>query len=118
MEGTIRPEFRRGALQNRMGRAPPGRLNPSTGKIVGDTFEIAQYLDEYPNGPRLIPPSITALHSAFNIHVDKIFTDGIVIFCAQGLSFNPQAAEEYSISFWTIIHCAQKIGSVDDLTEA
>ncbi|KAJ7743580.1 hypothetical protein B0H16DRAFT_1859545 [Mycena metata] len=46
---------------------------PSTGKMVGDSFEIARYLDaEYPNGPRLIPPSTTALHRAFNIHVDKI----------------------------------------------
>ncbi|KAJ6615321.1 hypothetical protein B0H10DRAFT_1801592 [Mycena sp. CBHHK59/15] len=74
--------------------------DPSTGKIAGDTFEIAQYLDEvYPSGPRLIPPSTTALHRAFNIYVDKIFTDGIVILCAHGLPFNPQTAEKSKADF-------------------
>jgi glutathione S-transferase len=74
--------------------------DPSTGKTVGDTFEIAQYLDEeYPHGPRLIPPSTTALHRAFNIYVDNIFTYGIVVFCAQGLPFNPETAEKSKAEF-------------------
>ncbi|KAJ7061852.1 hypothetical protein C8F01DRAFT_1369296 [Mycena amicta] len=74
--------------------------DPSTGKIVGDTFEIAEYLDEvYPDAPRLIPPSTTALHRAFNAYVDKIFTEGIVLLCVHGLPFNPETAETSKADF-------------------
>ncbi|KAJ7149168.1 hypothetical protein C8R43DRAFT_1128543 [Mycena crocata] len=74
--------------------------DPSTGKIVGDTFEIAQYIDVvYPHGPRLIPASTTALHRAFNAYVDKIFTDGSAVLCASGLPFNPETAERTKADF-------------------
>ncbi|KAJ7037163.1 hypothetical protein C8F04DRAFT_1180879 [Mycena alexandri] len=87
--------------------------DPSTGKIVGDSFEIAQYLDAvYLDGPRLIPASTTALHRAFNTHVDKIFTDGIVILCGHGLPFNPQTAEQSKAEFVRLAG----VSSWDDLT--
>jgi glutathione S-transferase len=41
--------------------------DPSTGKVVTDSFEIAVYLDKtYPDkGPRLIPEGTESLHKAF-----------------------------------------------------
>ncbi|KAJ7779806.1 hypothetical protein B0H16DRAFT_1499905 [Mycena metata] len=87
--------------------------DPSTGKLVGDSFEIAQYLDaEYPNGPRLIPPSTTALHKAFNTHVDRIFIDGIAILCNHGLPYNPETAEQSKAE---LVRLAG-VSSWDDLT--
>ncbi|KAJ7716447.1 hypothetical protein B0H16DRAFT_1476741 [Mycena metata] len=40
-------------------------------------------------------PSVhhSASYRVFNIHVDKIFIDGIVILCGHGLPFNPETAE-------------------------
>ena len=47
----------------------------ATGAIVGDSFEIALYLDhQYPNGPQLFRPRTTGLTAAFNARVDGIFT--------------------------------------------
>ena len=47
----------------------------ATGAIVGDSFEIALYLDrEYPDQPQLFRPSTTGLTAAFNARVDGIFT--------------------------------------------
>jgi len=47
----------------------------STGALIGDTFEIALYLDQqYQNGPKLFRPNTTGLTAAFNAQVDGIFT--------------------------------------------
>ncbi|THU75906.1 hypothetical protein K435DRAFT_880007 [Dendrothele bispora CBS 962.96] len=43
--------------------------------VVGDTFDIALYLDKtYPKGPSLLPLSIIGLLSAFSTQVDAIFS--------------------------------------------
>ncbi|KAJ7017729.1 hypothetical protein C8F04DRAFT_1259583 [Mycena alexandri] len=122
MENTIRPEFQKACIANPRGsstaRSPacakklgclpvrwhrngtpfytlPIIQDPLMGKIVGGSFDIAQYLDAaYPDGPRLPPRPprrSTEVHRTFTAHVDKIFTDGIVILCSHGLPFNPQA---------------------------
>ena len=71
----------------------------STGKIVGDTFDIALYLDEaYPNGPRLIQTHSVGAHAALNIHVDAIFTASSGL-CLSGLPFNPDTAAESRAEF-------------------
>lgn len=65
----------------------------STGKIVGDSFEIALYLDKaYPDAPMLIPPSTIGLHAAFNTQVDAVFTQHVLL-CTQGMPFNPRTAD-------------------------
>lgn len=49
--------------------------DPSTGTLLGDTFEIALYLDRaYPDAPRLIPENAVGLTAMINQHVDGIFT--------------------------------------------
>lgn len=53
------------------------------GKLVGDTFEIALYLDSaYPDGRTLFRPNTTGLTAAFNSRVDGIFTK-YAILCSQ-----------------------------------
>jgi glutathione S-transferase len=70
--------------------APPSRYHPdgtpfytmpvlqilSTGEVVGDTFDIALYLDKmYPdNERRLIPEGTVGLHRALNKYADGLFT--------------------------------------------
>ena len=47
----------------------------TTGKLIGDSFEIALYLDNaYPDGPKLFRPFTTGLTAAFNARVDGVFT--------------------------------------------
>jgi len=47
----------------------------STGTLLGDSFEIALYLDKtYPDKASLFLPGTTGLTAAFNAHVDGIFT--------------------------------------------
>lgn len=71
----------------------------STGEIVGDSFEIALYLDRtYAAGPRLIPAGSVGLHAAFNVQVDAVFT-GSVILCVQGMPFNPETAAQSQATF-------------------
>ncbi|QIX02266.1 hypothetical protein AMS68_007783 [Peltaster fructicola] len=49
--------------------------NTKKGDFVGDSFEIAMYLDNaYPDHHRLIQPHTTGLVAAFNAHVDGLFT--------------------------------------------
>jgi glutathione S-transferase len=73
----------------------------STGEIVGDSFEIALYLDKtYPNGPSLFPPSTIGLQAAFNAQADAIFSEFAVL-CAYGIPFNPETAEaSKSVFVW------------------
>lgn len=67
--------------------------DPSTGKVIGDTFEIALYLDKtYPALPRLIQPGTTGLTAAFNAQVDGLFTKYVIL--ADQMPFDPQRAEE------------------------
>lgn len=67
----------------------------SMDEVVGDSFEIAQYLEKtYPAGPSLFPASSTIGREgrAFNTQVDAIFTDHVLI-CLHGIPFNPETAE-------------------------
>jgi glutathione S-transferase len=70
----------------------------STNTIVGDSFDIAVYLDKtLPNGPLLFRHSI-GLYAAFNAHVDSIFPTAALLF-SHGLPFNPQTAEQCKAEF-------------------
>lgn len=65
----------------------------SRAEVVGDSFEIAQYLDKiYPSSPSLIPPGTVGLQKAFNIQVDAIFTNHVLLM-VPGMPWNPQTAE-------------------------
>ncbi|KAA8647389.1 hypothetical protein EYZ11_001616 [Aspergillus tanneri] len=71
----------------------------STGDIIGDTFEIALYLDRtYPNGPTLLPPMTVGLQAAFNIQVDAIFSQHVIL-CVHGMPLNPETAEISKATF-------------------
>ncbi|THU78275.1 hypothetical protein K435DRAFT_876813 [Dendrothele bispora CBS 962.96] len=77
-------------------QARPFRLrNPSTGAVVGDTFDIALYLDKtYPNGPSLFPPSTIGLLAVFNTQVDAIFSRFVKLQFVHGIPFNPETVEQ------------------------
>jgi glutathione S-transferase len=65
----------------------------STNTVVGDSFDIAVYLDKkYPNGSLLFHHSI-GLYAAFNAHIDSIFPTGGILF-SDGLPLNPETAEK------------------------
>ncbi|KAF5345426.1 hypothetical protein D9758_013647 [Tetrapyrgos nigripes] len=67
----------------------------STGELVGDTFEIALWLDKtYPNSVRrLIPEGTVGLHRTFNKYADTMLSRFYKLF-SHGLPFNPDTAEE------------------------
>ncbi|KAK5111779.1 hypothetical protein LTR62_004699 [Meristemomyces frigidus] len=53
----------------------PAIQDSATGKLEGDSFAIALYLDsQYPETPRLFRPNTIGLTAAFNQQVDGIFT--------------------------------------------
>lgn len=65
----------------------------STGELVGDTFEIALYLDKtYPTSPRLIPAGTEGLTAAFNAQVDGIFTTYVIL--ADRMPFDASVADK------------------------
>ncbi|KAI8473579.1 MAG: hypothetical protein J3K34DRAFT_410533 [Monoraphidium minutum] len=105
----------------------PMLRDPSTGAVVGDSFQIATYLDDrYPGaGGRLFPPDSThagldyespardtpfyapltlnegakhAAYAAFNTHVDATFTANIGL-AAEFLPFNPATAADVRALF-------------------
>jgi glutathione S-transferase len=113
---------------------------PSSGKVLGDTFDIANYLDEaFPESGagRLFPPDSTrngldyespakdtpfyapittnegakhADYARFNLHVDTTFSSNIILF-SEYLPFNPSTAEVTKALFAKRAH----IKSWDDL---
>ncbi|KAJ7136041.1 hypothetical protein C8R44DRAFT_869730 [Mycena epipterygia] len=73
--------------------------DPSTGEVIGDSFDIAVYLDKtFPDAPPLLPPSTTALQAAFNTHVDNTFNPFNAILLFHGIPFNPGTAEASKVS--------------------
>lgn len=73
----------------------------STGDIVGDSLEITQYLDEiYPDDPSLFPHGPTMSHDAkeFNVLVDTLFTQHIVLFI-HGMPLNLATAKASKATF-------------------
>lgn len=118
----------------------PMLKDPSTGRVLGDTFDIANYLDEtYPDsGGKLFPSdsSKTGLdyespkkdsvfyapvttnegaknadYAKFNVHVDTTFSANIAAF-AQNMPFNPKTAEATKALFAKRAH----LKSWDDLS--
>ncbi|KAI2620952.1 hypothetical protein GGS26DRAFT_570002 [Hypomontagnella submonticulosa] len=72
--------------------------DPSTSKLVGDSFDIAVYLDEkYPNAPSLFRHSI-GLYAAFNAHIDATLVTGVAL-CSDNFPFNPETAEKCKAEF-------------------
>ncbi|KAH7323155.1 hypothetical protein B0I35DRAFT_427204 [Stachybotrys elegans] len=70
----------------------------SNDKLVGDSFDIAVYLDEqYPDAPRLFHHSL-GLYAAFNAHINSIFTNGVIL-CTQGVSFKPGTEAQCKAEF-------------------
>ncbi|KAJ7136021.1 hypothetical protein C8R44DRAFT_828751 [Mycena epipterygia] len=73
--------------------------DPSTGQFVGESFDIAVYLDKtFTDGPSLFPPSTTALQAGFNEQVDNTFRPFFVLFF-HGVPFNPETAEVTKAAF-------------------
>ncbi|GAB1192657.1 hypothetical protein BDV32DRAFT_26509 [Aspergillus pseudonomiae] len=86
--------------------------DPSTGERVGDSFDIALYLEKaYPDAPQLFPRSSLGLHASFNAHVDALFSRFVILFF-HGMPLNPETAEVSHATF------AARAGveSWDDLT--
>lgn len=77
----------------------PVIVDHSTGQTIGDSFEIALYLDRtYPSSPPLFPPATVALHRAFNTRVDKVFTDHVLLL-VHTMPFNPETVAETHAEF-------------------
>ncbi|KAK7752086.1 hypothetical protein SLS62_006052 [Diatrype stigma] len=90
----------------------PAIEDPSAGGtvvVVGDSFDIAVYLDKkYPGDsgatnprprPRLFrDPATIGVYAAFNAHMDSLFTAAAPL-CAQGMPFNPATAEACKAEF-------------------
>lgn len=52
----------------------------STGALIGDTFEIALYLDKtYPAGPQLFRPGTIGLTASLNARADDLFTKYVAL---------------------------------------
>ncbi|KAI0145452.1 hypothetical protein GGR57DRAFT_480220 [Xylariaceae sp. FL1272] len=67
--------------------------DPATGEVMGDSFDIAVYLDrEYPDSPKLFKHSI-GMYAAFNAYVDSIFPIGGLLF-SEGFPFNPETEQQ------------------------
>ncbi|KAF8188704.1 hypothetical protein BJ912DRAFT_968244 [Pholiota molesta] len=76
--------------------------DPATGEIVGDSFDIALYLDrtytEATGTPALFPPATVALQRAWNKEVDAIFTP-FAILCIHGIPMHPATQEVTRAAF-------------------
>lgn len=99
------------ALRTRLG-VPANRTQPdgtpfhtlpviqdlTTNTIIGDSFEIALYLDKQcPDGPSLFLPGTIGLTAAFNAHVDSIFTPFSAL-CDE-MPFDPRIADAVQAIF-------------------
>jgi glutathione S-transferase len=72
--------------------------DPSTGKLLGDTFEIALYLDSaYPEAPKLFRSHATGLTAAFNAHVDGLFTKYAIL--NDQMPFDPRCLDKVMAMF-------------------
>lgn len=77
----------------------PVIVDHSTGQTIGDSFDIALYLDRtYPSTPPLFPPATVALQRVFNARVDKVFTDPVTL-VYHTIPFNPETAAESKAEF-------------------
>ncbi|KAI1287149.1 hypothetical protein F5Y03DRAFT_389376 [Xylaria venustula] len=71
----------------------------STGALVGDSFDIAIYLDKkHPNSPSLFRHSV-GIYAAFNTYIDSIFPTGGILF-SEGFPFNPDPEEKTKAEYY------------------
>lgn len=80
----------------------PGGAAAAGDKVVGDSFDIAVYLEQkYPEAPPLFrsrgPPS-AGLYASFNAHVDSLFAMGAAL-AGQTFPFNPATAAQCQAEF-------------------
>lgn len=69
-----------------------------TGKLIGDSFEIALYLDgTYPDSPSLFRPFTVGLTAAFNAQVDSLFTKHVSL--CDRMPFDPRIESEIMAIF-------------------
>lgn len=77
----------------------PVVVDHTTNQVVGDSFEIALFLDEaYPSSPQLFPDSAAVSHRDFNAHVDNVFAKYVVL-GAHNIPFNPKTAARTRAEF-------------------
>jgi glutathione S-transferase len=70
----------------------------SSNNLVGDTFEIALYLDQaYPDQPLLFRPLTIGLTAGWNQHIDTLFTK-YTIFCVD-MPFDPKVQDQVAAMF-------------------
>lgn len=81
----------------------------ASGELIGDSFEIALYLDGLPDRPKVFRPHTIGLTAAFNAQVDSIFTKHIGL--CNTMPFDPAKKDEVNAIF------AKRFGvaSLDDL---
>lgn len=78
----------------------PVIVDHSTGQTVGDSFDIALFLDKtYPSRdpdgePQLFPPSTVSLQRAFNAHVDNVFSNHVIL-VTHTMPLNPETADTF-----------------------
>ncbi|KAG8167980.1 hypothetical protein KVR01_003669 [Diaporthe batatas] len=71
----------------------------ATDQVVGDSFEIAMYLDKaYPSTRQLFPGDAAASYRQFNAQVDMVFTKYVVL-CFQTMPLNPETAAKARAEF-------------------
>ncbi|KAJ7136014.1 hypothetical protein C8R44DRAFT_729533 [Mycena epipterygia] len=100
------------SVRKKLGVAPVAKLrdgsalhtlpiiqDPATDQFVGDSFDIAIYLDKtYTDGPSLLPPSTTVLQAGFNEHVNATISRFFSLF-VHGMPFSPETAEASKATF-------------------
>jgi glutathione S-transferase len=70
----------------------------ATGEIIGDTFEIALYLDKtYPDRPALFHPHTVGLNAILNAQVDTIFSKHLGVIYE--MIFPPESKDECLATF-------------------
>lgn len=68
-------------------------------KVVGDSFDIAVYLEEkFPEAPSLFRTGSIGLYASFNAHMDTVFPVGAAL-AAQNFPFNPATEEQSKAEF-------------------
>lgn len=68
-------------------------------QVVGDSFEIAVYLDKaYPTSQQLLPDNTVASYRDFNAQVDRVFTEYVVL-GAHTMPLNPETAAKTRAEF-------------------
>ncbi|KNG48590.1 glutathione s-transferase [Stemphylium lycopersici] len=77
----------------------------ATSTWVGDSFDIAVYLDQKytGSGKTLFPPNTIGVHRVFNAHVDAMFTRHVQL-CFQHMPLNPETAAQTRKEFADRMH--------------